>query len=160
MLLDKWKATLVKAGKNLSELCLCASALSNENRHLSGVISKQRVHFGSSGNFSRMGKEKINLKAEWFIEIEAVLLKCGFSAYSYWKRRENLFGRLEGCIIRPTDKVNMEGGYCLSTPVIPKAHISLFLPPQTKCARASFLAGCMLWGLGCPRLGTIRLRAV
>lgn len=158
--MDKWKATLVKAGKNLSELCLCASALSNENRHLSGVISKQRVHFGSSGNFSRMGKEKINLKAEWFIEIEAVLLKCGFSAYSYWKRRENLFGRLEGCIIRPTDKVNMEGGYCLSTPVIPKAYISLFLPPQTKCARASFLAGCMLWDLGCPRLGSIRLRAV
>lgn len=88
--MDKRKTTLVKAGKNLSELCLCASALSNENRHLSGVISKQRVHFGSSRNFSRMGKEKINLKTEWLIEIEAVLLKCGFLAYSYRGRRKKL----------------------------------------------------------------------
>lgn len=54
----------------MSELCLGANALDNENRHLSGVISKQRVHFGSSRNFSRMGKENINLKREWFSEME------------------------------------------------------------------------------------------
>lgn len=76
------------------------------------------------------------------------------------EKKRKLVWKVRRMYIRPTDKVNMEGGYCLSTPVIPKAYISLFLPPQTKCARASFLAGCMLWGLGCPRLGIIRLRAV
>lgn len=74
----------------MSELCSCANALSNENRHLSGVISKQSVcvHFGSSGNFSRMGKERINLKTELFIKREAVVLKCGFLAYPYWKKKK------------------------------------------------------------------------
>ena len=57
-------------------MCQCfmeGGSLSNENRYLPGVISKQSVQFVSSGNVSKMREERINL--ELFIDRETVLFK-------------------------------------------------------------------------------------